>query len=551
MKYNPEPVLRVDSLSLSFPPSGSVPKNSVLSKLSFDIREGEILGIVGESGSGKTMASLAVAGLLPDAAQITGGRIMFQGIDLLTLSPVERRGLLGSKIGMIFQEPLSSLNPLMTVGSHLTEVIIAHAKADPSRPGKTEIKETIIEMLANIGFHNPERIYRSFPHQLSGGQRQRALIAGALLLRPSLLIADEPTTSLDTVTQAQILDQLRRISLRFNLSVLFISHDLTLLEKFCDRIAVLHNRRIIEVDSPREILHAPKHSHTAALLKDASFSIKRQISSSRDAFDPQVIPLLRIQNLCAGYAGSLLNNKYEEAGVLKDVSLKILPGEILGLVGSSGCGKTTLARVITGLLHGTSGLMYQNEALIADFSKGRKQKQASVGLVFQDPYNSLNPNKTVKWLLEEPLRVNRLYSRSERKNKVQNMMDDVGMPRKYLDYYPHQLSGGQRQRIAIGMSLMLSPSLIVADEPVSALDVSVQTQILKLIWDINQKKGIAFLFISHDLRVIRSVCDRVAVMDEGQIVESGMIEEVFRIPKSIATQKLIAAEKASQPTYLQ
>lgn len=548
MKYNPEPILRVESLSLTFPPSGSVSKNVVLSKLSFTIREGEILGIVGDSGSGKTMASLAVAGLLPDNAQITGGKIMFQGIDLLSLSPNERRGLLGSKIGMIFQEPLSSLNPLMTIGSHLTEVITAHTNADQSQLGKIKGKEKILEMLASVGFHNPERIYRSFPHQLSGGQRQRALIAGALLLKPALLIADEPTTSLDTVTQAQIIDQLRRISLRFNLSVLFISHDLMLLERLCDRIAVLHNRRIIECDSPHEILHAPKHSHTAMLLRNASFSVKRQNSSTKSASDPEVIPLLRIQNVSAGYGGSLLNNKFEEVRVLTDISLKIIPGEIMGLVGSSGCGKTTLARIITGLLSGTAGQVYENEALVADFSREKKRKKASVGLVFQDPYNSLNPNKTVQWLLEEPLRVNHLYSRDERKQKVLDMMDDVGMPRRYLDYFPHQLSGGQRQRIALGMSLMLSPSLIVADEPVSALDVSVQTQILKLIWDINQKKGIAFLFISHDLRVIRSICDRVAVMDEGAIVETGLISDVFRFPKSTVTQKLIAAEKNGPPS---
>jgi ABC-type glutathione transport system ATPase component len=220
-----------------------------------------------------------------------------------------------------------------------------------------------------------------------------------------------------------------------------------------------------------------------------------------------------------------------------------MPGEIMGLVGSSGCGKTTLARVITGLLAGTSGQLYENETLSADFAKRKKRRRTSVGLVFQDPYNSLNPNKTVQWLLEEPLRVNHLYSRTERKQKVLDMMDDVGMARRYLDYYPHQLSGGQRQRIALGMSLMLSPSLIVADEPVSALDVSVQTQILKLIWDINQNKGIAFLFISHDLRVIRSICDRVAVMDEGAIVETGMISDVFSFPKSTITKKLIAAEK--------
>ncbi len=548
MKYNPDPLLRVESLSLSFPPSGSTAKNSVLSKLSFDLREGEILGIVGDSGSGKTMTALAVAGLLPEVAQITSGKIMFQGTDLLTISPNERRHLLGKKIGMIFQEPLASLNPLMTIGNHLTEVITAHKDPEQGRPSKSQCKERILEMLANIGFHNPERIYHSFPHQLSGGQRQRALIAGTLLLKPALLIADEPTTSLDTVTQAQILDQLRRISLSFNLSVLFISHDLTLLESFCDRIAVLHNKRIVEIDSPGELLHAPKHPHTVALLRDASFTVKRRNASPTSIDLPGMVPLLRTQNLHAGYGGGIFKRKYEEISVLSDVSLKIFPGEIMGLVGSSGCGKTTLARVITGLLPGTSGQIYQNEVLYSDFSKGQKQKKVSVGLVFQDPYNSLNPNKTIGWLLEEPLRVNHLYSRTERKQKVLTMMDDVGMPRKYLGYYPHQLSGGQRQRVALGMSLMLSPSLIVADEPVSALDVSVQTQILKLIWEINQKKGIAFLFISHDLRVIRAVCNRIAVMDEGRIVETGMISDVFRSPQTIVTQRLIAAEKKGPPS---
>jgi ABC-type glutathione transport system ATPase component len=285
------------------------------------------------------------------------------------------------------------------------------------------------------------------------------------------------------------------------------------------------------------------------LLRNASFSVKHQNATSKSPDDPKAIPLLRIENLNAGYDGSLLNNKYEETEVLTDVSLRILPGEIMGLVGSSGCGKTTLARVITGLLPGTSGKIYENEALSVDFSRKKRRKRASVGLVFQDPYNSLNPNRTVEWLLEEPLRVNHLYSRDKRKQKVLYMMDDVGMPRRYLGYYPHQLSGGQRQRIALGMSLMLSPSLIVADEPVSALDVSVQTQILKLIWDINQKKGIAFLFISHDLRVIRSICDRVAVMESGAIVETGMITDVFSYPKSTATKKLLAAEKTGQPSH--
>ena len=538
MTYESAPLLSVRNLTLSFPASGIRKENTVLSRLSFDIRDGEIFGIVGESGSGKTITALAIAGLLPETAVVTSGEVFFRGQDLLKLPAKQRRDLLGKEIGMIFQEPLSSLNPLMTIGKHLAEVITAHREPGiPQEPAATS-KTRILEMLAHVGFLNPGRIYRSYPHQLSGGQRQRALIAGALLLKPSLLIADEPTTALDSVTQAQILDQLRRISQGFHMSVLFISHDLKLMERMCDRLAVMHNRRIVECDTTQDILHSPGHPHTASLLRGARFEI-RDTRAEKSAPSVDAVPLIRIESLSAGYSSGFLRGGSEEKEVLKDVSLNILPGEILGLIGSSGCGKTTLARVLTGLLPGTSGQIYENETLFTNFSKSKRFRKPSIGLVFQDPYNSLNPYKTIGWLLEEPLRVNHLFKKSERRDRVLQMLTQVGLLKKYYDYYPSQLSGGQRQRVALAMSLMLSPSLIVADEPVSSLDVTVQAQILRLLWEINQRSGIAFLFISHDLKVIRSICDRVAVMDDGRIVETGRIGDVFRSPTNPITRMLI------------
>ncbi|MBN1892735.1 MAG: ABC transporter ATP-binding protein [Clostridiales bacterium] len=538
MAYESAPLLSVKNLSLSFPGSGNKKENTVLSRLSFDIRDGEIFGIVGESGSGKTITSLAIAGLLPESAEIKSGEILFRGENVLAMSPKNRRGLLGREIGMIFQEPLSSLDPLMTIGKHLSEVITAHHDPEAARERSSARKTRILEMLAHVGFHDPDRIYRAYPHQISGGQRQRALIAGALLLKPSLLIADEPTSSLDSVTQNQILDQIRRISQSFHLTVLFISHDLKLMERMCDRMAVLHNRRIVECDATSEILHSPGHPHTATLLRGARFEI-RDTKAEKTAPSVDAIPLIRIESLNAGYSSGFLHAGSEEKEVLTDVSLKILPGEILGLIGSSGCGKTTLARVMTGLLPGASGQIYQNETLFTDFSKSRRFRKPSVGLVFQDPYTSLNPYKTIGWLLEEPLRVNHLFEKKERRDLVLQMMTQVGLPKRYFDYYPNQLSGGQRQRVALAMSLMLSPSLIIADEPVSSLDVTVQTQILRLLWDINQKSGIAFLFITHDLKVIRSICDRVAVMDNGRIIETGRIGDVFRSPTNPVTRLLV------------
>jgi ABC-type glutathione transport system ATPase component len=494
-------LLDVRNLSVSFHDTDSSDSKTVLSDISLTIRRGEILGVVGESGCGKTVTALSIAGLLPESAQITSGQITLDGEDLLTMTPAKRRNLLGSSICMIFQEPLSALNPLMTIGRQLTEVLVSHEDRRTARAQKANNKNLIFEMLANVGFTNPSRIYNSYPHQISGGQRQRALIAGCLLLKPSLLIADEPTTALDTVTQAQVLDQIRRISCKLNLAVLFISHNLMLVENLCDRVAVMHDSRIVECDSVDRVLHNPKDPYTAELLNNSIFkvfstanTVSSDINASGAAIpDPEtpgaaasgVPPLLMISHVSAGYDGAFFQTQKHSKNILSDVSLSVCPGEIMGLVGTSGGGKTTLARVITGLIPASGGQIYYNGQLTADFS-GKKTfyKRPPVGLVFQDPYNSLHPQKTVGWLLEEPLRVHHIGSKITRHEQVLSMMNDVGLSEKYLDYYPNQLSGGLRQRVSIGMSLMLSPSLIIADEPVSALDMSVQTQILQLIWSL-------------------------------------------------------------------
>lgn len=561
MTSEKEYLLEVADLSLSFPSADHKTGKKVLSGISFGIRRGEILGIVGESGCGKTITALAVAGLLPESARIESGQVllksrdMLTSQDLLTLPAGRRRKLLGQDICMIFQEPLSALNPLMTIGRQLTEVLTSHSDHRITGSEKALNRKQILEMLANVGFVNPKRIYSAYPHQISGGQRQRALIAGCLLLKPSVLIADEPTTALDTVTQAQILDQIRRISSKLNLSVLFISHNLMLVEKLCDRVAVMHDSKIIECDSAEEVLHHPKQPYTAELLQHSTFASLSlrgsRVSSSVEAGfsgEPSArtqLPLLSVSHLNAGYEDVFFQSNLNDKEVLADVSLDVFPGEIMGLVGTSGGGKTTLARVITGLLPASGGQIYEKGQLVADFSqKKHAYRRPSVGLVFQDPYSSLHPQKTIGWLLEEPLRVHHIGSKADRHEQVLAMMRDVGLPEEYLTYYPHQLSGGLRQRAAIAMSLMLSPALVVADEPVSALDVSVQTQIIKLLWDLHEKKGTSFLFISHDLRVIRTLCSRVAVMENGRIVESGTIEEIFTHPKHAATQNLLIAEKS-------
>ncbi|MCR4688197.1 MAG: ABC transporter ATP-binding protein [Saccharofermentans sp.] len=508
-------ILKVHHLSLSFPTRRNPDPRPVLDDVDFSIRDGEILGLIGNSGSGKTMTAMAIAGLLPEGATITNGSIKFCGEDLVTMSARNRRKLAGRDIGVIFQEPMSALDPLMRVGKNLAEVLVAHGEKD-----KDQRREKICSMLRTVGFEEPEAIMERYPHQLSGGQRQRVLIAGAALMSPRLLICDEPTSSLDTVTTVQILDLLKELCRSMHMTILFISHDLSAVKNFCDRVMVMRDGRIIDKDTTEDLLTHPKNGYTAELLTNAKLD-PRLLGLERATVDYTASPILVTKKLNAGYDNS--------RSVLKDVDLKIYPKEILGLIGSSGCGKTTLTKSILGIIPHTGEIKY---------------KDSHIGAVFQDPVSCLNPAHTVRWHLTEPIKAAKLkLTKEETDRRVLSSLAQVGLDEKYLDRRPKQLSGGQRQRIAIAMCLILNPKLIVADEPFSSLDASSQAEILKLLTDINREQGTAFLLITHNIHVVRQIAPRVVVMDDGKIVEEGLTGDILTSPKSKAAIKLLSCEK--------
>ena len=514
-------VVKVHHLTLSFPTRKNPNPKPVLDDVDFGIRDGEILGLIGNSGSGKTMTSLAIAGLLPEGAHITEGSIKFQGEDLLTMNPKARRKMLGSDIGMIFQEPSTALDPLMKIGKNLDEVLVAHGIKDSKQR-----RESILKMLSTVGFVNPDQIYERYPHQLSGGQRQRVLIAGAALLEPKLLICDEPTSSLDTVTTVQILGLLKDLCRKLRMTILFISHDLSAVRNFCDRVMVMKDGKIIDKDTTADILTNPKNAYTAELLTNAKLD-PRRLGIERAHVDYTSSPVLTARGITAGYRDSRFG-KGSENKVLKGVDLEIYPHEILGLIGSSGCGKTTLIRSLLGLLphEGTTTVV------------GKR-----TGAVFQDPVSCLNPSHTVKWHLNEALRVyEKKLTKEERMAKIIAALEEAGLSEDFLLRKPHQLSGGQRQRVAIAMCLIMNPGLIIADEPFSSLDASSSAEILKLLTDINREHGTSFLLVTHNIHIIRQIAPRVVVMNDGKICESGLTNEVLSNPKDPATIKLLDAE---------
>ena len=514
-------VLKVHHLTLSFPTRKNPNPKPVLDDVDFGIRDGEILGLIGNSGSGKTMTSLAIAGLLPEGAAITGGTIKFQGEDLLAMKPKDRRRMLGSDIGMIFQEPSTALDPLMKVGKNLDEVLVAHGVTEPK-----ERYEKILSMMTTVGFSDAAAIYERYPHQLSGGQRQRVLIAGAALLTPKLLICDEPTSSLDTVTTVQILGLLKDLCGKLHMTILFISHDLSAVRNFCDRVMVMKDGKIIDKDTTSDILTNPKNAYTAELLTNAKLDT-RTLGIVRANVDYTSSPVLKAKGITAGYSSAMFG-KGSDNNVLKGVDLEIYPHEILGLIGSSGCGKTTLIRSLLGLLP------HQGTAEVV----GRR-----IGAVFQDPVSCLNPSHTVKWHLNESLRVfEKKITPEKRMTRIITALKGAGLDESFLGRKPHQLSGGQRQRVAIAMCLIMNPGIIIADEPFSSLDASSAAEILKLMTDINRELGTSFLLVTHNIHIIRQIAPRVIVMDDGRICESGLTGEVLNNPKAPATIRLLDAE---------
>ena len=488
---------------------------TVVHHINMDIMPGEIIGIVGESGSGKSMTALAIAGLLNRHDMKKSGSILFDKKDLLTCPRDDLRSVQGNKIGMIFQEPMTSLDPVKKIGWQIEESLRIHTDMAMS-----ERKAKAIESMRGVGLESPEEIYNEYPHELSGGMRQRVMIAAAMICGPELLIADEPTTALDVTVQAQIIELLRKINREDHPALLFISHDLSLVKQLCSRVLVMNDGRLVEEGMIEDVYGKPQKEYTKELI----------------AAIPRMNPD-ELRNIETSKKGDILSVKdldvfvRESNGhrkqILSDISFEIKKGDIMGLVGESGCGKSTLAKAILGI----------NDDISGTITHSSKFAQ----MVFQDPYGSLNPARKVEWILEEPLRIRSHMDAAGRKAHVAEMLTTVGLSKDIKDRYPNELSGGQRQRISIACALMQTPELLIADEPVSALDVTVQKQILQLLVNLKEKMGLTILFISHDLRVVYNLCDYVMIMKDGHIVEQGDTDDVYSNPGSDYTRKLLAA----------
>ena len=517
------PLLSIEGLRLS----GR--NTTIVENLSFEIAHGEFLGVVGESGSGKTMAARAVIGLLPEGVRRDSGRILLDGEDLCAASTRRLRALRGPAMGMVFQEPMVSLNPAMTIGAQLAEAIITH-----ERPTDKELGGRILDMLKRVRIPEPERALAAWPHEFSGGMRQRIMLASAMLLRPKLLIADEPTTALDTLNQQEVLDLMVELARDDGAAVMLITHNLGLVGRYAERAIVMRRGELVETGNARELLLAPKRAYTQALVDALPRRGGRRAAPSAER------PAIEARNVCVLYSGrgGLLGRKAERRAV-DDVSLEVKAGEIVALVGGSG--KTTLGRALLGLTPIDSGEIFvQGVSRRAADRAMRRKAQLACQLVFQDPHSSLDPRMRVSAAVGEPLRQARGLSRAERTRRVAEALDQVGLA-DLGDRFPHALSGGQRQRVAIARAIIAHPAFVVAAEPVSALDATVQRQVIELLRSLQRLYGFACLFISHDLAVVDELADRVIVMETGRIVEEGPTDEVFDRPQHRYTRALLAA----------
>jgi ABC-type glutathione transport system ATPase component len=485
------------------------------------------LALVGESGSGKSLTALGIAGLAPSAAQLSGS-LRIGGVEMLGASERAWRTRRGARVGMVFQEAMGSLNPSMRIGAQIAEAITAHR----SLP-KAEIACRVHDALTEVGLPDPHGKAAAFPHQLSGGQQQRVMIAMALAADPALLIADEPTTALDTTVQAQILALLAALQARRGLAMLFVSHDLAVVEGIAQRVAVMRHGKVVEAGPTAQVFAAPSHPYTAALLASRPSQAQR-IS----AVDRRALPALEIHDLTVMFRPHRLGGAKLRA--VDGVTLSIAAGEALGLVGESGSGKSTLAKAVVGLVRPAKGFIRvfrHDPAAPAD----RKAMARAVQMVFQDAAGSLNPRLTIAQILAEPLAVHGLAAPAQHRTHARRLLEEVGLTATHLDRYPHQLSGGQRQRVAIARALAVDPKLLVCDEPVSALDMTVQAQVLDLLARIRRERGLALLFIGHDLETVGAVSDQIAVMKDGRVIEIGPAEAILQRPATAFTQALVAA----------
>lgn len=562
-----KPLLRIESLSIDFVLEEGTTR--AVNNASFDVNRGEIVALVGESGSGKSVTSLSILGLLPQPpARYSSGKLLFneegkEPIDLLRLQPSELQTIRGAKIAMIFQEPMTSLNPVMSCGKQVMEALLVHQNLS-----KSDAKRRTIQWFEKVKLPEPERSFDRYPHQLSGGQKQRVMIAMVMICEPSLLICDEPTTALDVTVQKTILELIKDLQQEQNMGVIFITHDLGVVAEIADRVVILYKGEIVEEGKATEVFQHAKHPYTKALIacrpalhpkgerlptvsdylgtKGTEAHSQHEEEKNQLKSEPSSASLLiEVQNITVKFPGktSLFGKPLNFFTAVDDVSFSIYQNETLGLVGESGCGKTTLGRTLLRLIEPSSGKIFYDGRDVTGLSKTElRNLRKEVQLIFQDPYSSLNPRLTIGDAIAEPmLTTNKERSTKERKKKVAELLERVSLSPTMMNRYPHQFSGGQRQRIVIARALAMNPGFIVCDESVSALDVSVQAQVLNLLNDLKKSLSLTLLFISHDLSVVRYMCDRIMVMRAGKIVESGDAEELYRHPKSNYTKKLIEA----------
>ncbi|MBI9040817.1 ABC transporter ATP-binding protein [Lutibacter sp.] len=552
-------MLSVKNLSISFKSNGQY--NSVVNNVSFELGHQQILGIVGESGSGKSVTSLAILGLLSKNAKVEG-TILFNDTNLAKISEKEFQKIRGNQISMIFQEPMSSLNPSLTCGFQVIEMLLQHKKI-----AKKAAKEQVIELFNKVKLPRPEAIFNQYPHQISGGQKQRVMIAMAIACKPKILIADEPTTALDVTVQKEIIELLKELQVETNMSIIFITHDLSLVSEIANTVLVMYNGEIVEQGLVEQVFKNPMHNYTKALINSKpnlnerlkklptvkdfiENKVQKEVytTEERNSFHEKIYakkPMLEVKELATYFnvSNSYFFKNDNCVKAVDEVSFQLFEGETLGLVGESGCGKTTLGRTILQLEKATKGTIFYHGKEVTHLSKqALKDFRKEVQIIFQDPFSSLNPRIPVGQAIIEPMKVHGIFnSFEERKNYVFEILERVGLPPEHFYRYPHEFSGGQRQRIGIARTIALKPKLIICDESVSALDVSVQAQVLNLLNELKQDFGFTYIFISHDLAVVKYMSDQLVVMNKGKIEEMGDSDLIYKAPKTAYAQKLIDA----------